>query len=67
MFVYIRIYRLTYLLFRLQERLAYMLAGRANANAENRNSVKKSPKHRYVINSRANNNPIVVNNANGAY
>jgi len=49
------------------ERLAYILAGRANANAENRNSVKKSPKHRYVINSRANNNPLVVNNANGAY
>lgn len=30
-------------------------------------NAKKATKHRNIANSRANNNPIVVNNANGAY
>lgn len=54
-------------IFCLQESLAYILAGRDKSNGTpNRANSKKSPKHRNA-NSRANNNPIVVNNANGTY
>lgn len=49
------------------ENLAYILAGRNKSNGTtNAVNSKKGSKHRYV-NSRANNNPIVVNNANGTY
>lgn len=52
----------------MQERLAHILAGRSSSNGDQRVYMKKQAKrHQYVINSRANNNPIIVNNANGAY
>lgn len=56
-----------FLFWNLQESVAYILAGRNKSNGtQNRVNSKKGPKYHYV-NSRANNNPIVVNNANGAY
>lgn len=52
----------------VQERLAYILAGRMKSNGTPRVNAKKGAKHRhYVGNStRPNNNPP-VNNLNGAY